>query len=246
MVFQDPFASLNPVHTLGHHLARPLQIHGRARGGRLIRERVGDLLSLVGLDPPADSADKYPHELSGGQRQRAAFARALAVDPELVLADEPVSMLDVSIRIGILNLMGHLKRDQGLACLYITHDIASARYIADQTVVMYAGYMVEGGASEEVIRRPAHPYTQLLVSAVPDPQTGLAPRRLAGRGGVPSRIDPGPGCPFAGRCPHTMDICRTAMPPSSALGGGHWARCHLFGAAGGVDGAEAGAGAGSR
>jgi peptide/nickel transport system ATP-binding protein len=228
MVFQDPFASLNPVHTVGHHLARPLRIHRRLRGPEL-RARIHELLSTVGLDPPADYAAKYPHQLSGGQRQRIAFARALAVEPELILADEPVSMLDVSIRMGVLNLMERLKEERGIACVYITHDLASARYIGDQTIVMYAGYMVEGGDSEELMARAAHPYTQLLLSAVPDPHAGLRSRRLAGRAGVPSRIDPTPGCPFAGRCPHTMDVCRKTMPGVSRVGPGHWLRCHLAG-----------------
>ena len=231
MVFQDPFGSLNPVHTIEHHVARPLRIHQNIGGGRMLRQKIFELLALVGLNPPAEFADKYPHELSGGQRQRVAFARALAAEPELVLADEPVSMLDVSIRIGVLNLMDDLRQRTGLAYLYITHDIASARYIADQTIVMYAGYMVEGGQTEDLIRNPAHPYTQLLLSAVPDPKIGGG-RKLPGRGGVPSRIDPEPGCPFAGRCPHTMDVCRTAMPEAVAVAGGHWARCHLIRPAG--------------
>jgi peptide/nickel transport system ATP-binding protein len=228
MVFQDPFASLNPVHTVEHHLARPLGIH-RGLRGRQLRARIHELLSTVGLDPPADYAAKYPHQLSGGQRQRIAFARALAVEPELILADEPVSMLDVSIRMGILNLMERLKEERGIACVYITHDLASARYIGDETIVMYAGYMVEGGNSEELMRNAAHPYTQLLLSAVPDPHAGLRSRRLQGRAGVPSRIDPGPGCPFAGRCPHTKDVCRTTMPGVSRVAPDHWARCHLVG-----------------
>ena len=227
MVFQDPFASLNPVHTVGHHLARTLSIHRSVRG-RELRAHIHELLATVGLNPPREIAEKYPHQLSGGQRQRVSFARALAAEPELVLADEPVSMLDVSIRIGVLNLMTRLKEELGIAYVYITHDLASARYIGDETIVMYAGYMVEGGESEELMARAAHPYTQLLLSAVPDPHSGLKARKLEGRAGVPSRIDPGPGCPFAGRCPHTMPVCHQAMPPVRPLGGKHWVRCHLF------------------
>jgi peptide/nickel transport system ATP-binding protein len=227
MVFQDPFASLNPVHTVGHHLARTLSIHRRI-GGRDLHRHIHELLATVGLNPPREIAQKYPHQLSGGQRQRVSFARALAAEPELVLADEPVSMLDVSIRIGVLNLMHRLKEELGIAYVYITHDLASARYIGDETIVMYAGYMVEGGESEELMAHAAHPYTQLLLSAVPDPHSGLRPQKLAGRGGVPSRIDPDPGCPFAGRCPHTMPICHQSMPPVQSLGGKHWVRCHLF------------------
>lgn len=227
MVFQDPFASLNPVHTVAYHLARTLSIH-RKIAARQLRSDVYDLLSTVGLNPPREIAEKYPHQLSGGQRQRVSFARALAANPELVLADEPVSMLDVSIRIGVLNLINRLKEELGIAYVYITHDLASARYVGDETIVMYAGFMVEGGESEDLMANAAHPYTQLLLSAVPDPHSGLRPQKLEGRGGVPSRIDPGPGCPFAGRCPHTMAVCNEAMPPVRRLDGKHWVRCHLF------------------
>ncbi len=229
MVFQDPFGSLNPVHTIGHHLERPLLIHKKVSGRGELRDRVHELLASVGLNPPEDFAAKYPHQLSGGQRQRVAFARALAVDPELMLADEPISMLDVSIRIGILNLMERLKEERGISYLYITHDIASARYIGDEVNVMYAGRMVEGGDSEAVITRPAHPYTRLLLSAVPDPHAGLKKRRLEARGEVPSLIDPPPGCPFAPRCPHVMDICRQVMPGVEVVETNHWVRCHLYG-----------------
>jgi peptide/nickel transport system ATP-binding protein len=229
MIFQDPFASLNPVHTIGYHLARPLRVHGKARGGAEASEQVAALLSAVGLD--AQSAEKFPHELSGGQRQRVAFARALAVEPAVMLADEPISMLDVSIRMGILNLMERLKAERGIAYLYITHDIASARYIADETIVMYAGRMVEGASADNLIRHPAHPYTQLLLSAVPDPRAGR-PRRVRARAEPPSLIDPPPGCPFAPRSPQAMAICRQAMPGIATIAPGHWVRCHLFGSGG--------------
>ncbi len=228
MVFQDPFGSLNPVHTIGHHISRPLKIHRRAPNRRELQERVLELLNTVGLNPPEEFANKYPHQLSGGQRQRVAFARALAVDPELMLADEPVSMLDVSIRMGILNLMERLKEEHSLAYLYITHDIASARYIGDETIVMYAGHMVEGGDSEEIMHHPAHPYTKLLLSAVPNPHAGLVSRKVEDRGEVPSLIDPPPGCPFAARCPHVMDVCRQAMPEVRWVGENHWTRCYLY------------------
>jgi peptide/nickel transport system ATP-binding protein len=229
MIFQDPFGSLNPIHTIDHHLRRPLAIHKRARGRREQTERVRELLTTVGLIPAADFAPKYPHQLSGGQRQRVAFARALAVDPAVLLADEPISMLDVSIRMGILNLMERLKEERGIACLYITHDIASARYLGDRTIVMYAGRMVEGAASEELIGEPAHPYTQLLLSAVPNPGAGTARRRVETRGEVPSLIDLPPGCPFAARCPRVMEVCRQVMPGVTQLGPTHWTRCHLYG-----------------
>jgi peptide/nickel transport system ATP-binding protein len=228
MVFQDPFGSLNPVHPVRYHLERPLKIHKKARGRGEIRDRIHELLDTVGLQPAAEVAARYPYQLSGGQRQRVAFARALAVEPKVMLADEPVSMLDVSIRIGILNLIERLKVDRGISFLYITHDIASARYIADQTNVMYAGRMVEGADSRELIDEPAHPYTKLLLSAVPNPHAGLRTQEEPARGEIPSLIDPPPGCPFEPRCPYAMDICRQEMPGISRLNARHWVRCHLY------------------
>ncbi len=231
MIFQDPFSSLNAVHTIEHHLARPLVIHRLAAGRAELQQRVHALLEIVGLNPAPEIAQRYPHQLSGGQRQRVAIARALAVDPELILADEPISMLDVSIRMGILNLIEQLKAERGIAYLYVTHDLASARYIGDKIMVMYAGHMVEGGDSEDVMRQPAHPYTQLLLSAVPDPRAGLrTAKELGVRGEVPTLIDPPPGCPFAARCTKAMAVCRQAMPGATRLTLTHWARCHLFGA----------------
>ena len=171
MIFQDPFASLNPVKRVQHHLERPLRIHGLAPKSQ-IDARVRELLETVGLVPPDEIAQKYPHQLSGGQRQRVAIARALAVEPSVVLADEPISMLDVSIRIGLLNLMADLKRELGIAFLYITHDIASARYVADEVLVMYAGRIVEQGPTDDVLQNPQHLYTRLLLSAVPNPEGG--------------------------------------------------------------------------
>jgi peptide/nickel transport system ATP-binding protein len=227
MVFQDPFGSLNPVHSIGHHLTRPLQIHKKARGRGETRDAMHELLRTVGLEPAATYASKFPHQLSGGQRQRVAIARALAPDPKLLLADEPISMLDVSIRMGILNLMERLKHDRGLAYLYITHDLASARYIGDRTHVMYAGRMVEGAPSEELVSQPAHPYTKLLLSAVPDPRGER--KRVEARGEVPSLVEPPPGCPFAARCPHVMPVCREVMPGEVDVAPGHWVRCHLYG-----------------
>jgi peptide/nickel transport system ATP-binding protein len=172
MIFQDPFASLNPVKRIDHHLLRPLLIHGVCGRGEA-EQRVRELLAQVGLVPPDEIAAKYPHQLSGGQRQRVAIARALAVEPRVILCDEPISMLDVSIRIGILNLILQLKRDLGIAFLYITHDIASARYVADEVLVMYAGRIVEQGPTDAVLLDPQHPYTRLLLSAVPTPENGL-------------------------------------------------------------------------
>jgi peptide/nickel transport system ATP-binding protein len=180
MIFQDPFASLNPVKRVEHHVARPLLIHGLV-SRRDVGARVQELLASVGLVPPEEIAQKYPHQLSGGQRQRVAIARALAVEPTVILADEPISMLDVSIRLGILNLILDLKQERDIAFLYVTHDIASARYVADEVLVMYAGQIVEQGATDAVLQTPLHPYTRLLLSAVPDPEAGLRQERLPSR-----------------------------------------------------------------
>jgi peptide/nickel transport system ATP-binding protein len=228
MIFQDPFGSLNPVHTVARHLERPLLLHGKARGAAELREKVHELLETVGLNPGAEIAARYPHQLSGGQRQRVAIARALAPGPSVILADEPISMLDVSIRAGVLNLMERLKEERGISYLYITHDIASARYFADRTMVMYAGHIVEGAPSEELMHNPAHPYTQLLLSAVPDPD-GSIKSELKAKPGVPKLMDPPPGCPFANRCPSAMAVCSQQMPDSTPLGPARWVRCHLFG-----------------
>ena len=228
MVFQDPFSSLNPVHSVRHHLERPMKIHRRARGRRQVRERIHALLASVGLEPAADFVAKYPHQLSGGERQRVALARALAVEPRVLLADEPVSMLDPSIRIGVLNQLARLRDDQGISVLYITHDLASARYIANRTNVMYAGRMIEGAESGELIDHPAHPYTLLLIAAVPNPRANPLRLEMPPRGERPSTIDPLPGCPFAARCLHVMPICREQMPDVTVLSPGHWVRCHLY------------------
>jgi peptide/nickel transport system ATP-binding protein len=229
LIFQDPFASLNGVHTIEHHLARPLILHGKAIGRQTIHDRVCDLLETVELKPAAEIANRYPHQLSGGQRQRVAIARALAVDPELILADEPISMLDVSIRMGVLNLIEKLKEERGISYVYITHDLASARYIGDQILVMYAGHIVEGGESESIMCNPSHPYTQLLLSAVPDPHSGLHTDRTPRmHGEIPSLIDPPQGCSFASRCIKVMDICRQVSPDLTTVEPGHRVHCHLY------------------
>lgn len=170
MVFQDPFASLNPFHTIEHHIARPLQIHQRTRGRAQTRERVLQMLERVNLTPAAAFAERRPHELSGGQRQRVAIARALAPGAQVLVADEPVSMLDVSIRLGVLNLIGRLQREDNLAVLYITHDLATARHFSDEILVLYRGRVVERGPADAVILDPHHPYTRLLAAAAPDPE----------------------------------------------------------------------------
>lgn len=228
MIFQDPFGSLSPNHPIGYQLERPVIIHRRARGRKQVREKVYELLETAGLTPPADMVDKFPFELSGGQRQRVSIARALAVEPEIILADEPTSMLDVSIRMGVLNLIEKLKEENGIGFLYISHDLASARYIADRTMVMYAGHVVETGESVRLMDNPQHPYTQLLLSAVPNPKAGLKTRWVQARGEIPSLVNPPPGCPFAPRCPKVMDVCRQTMPTKSTIETDHWLRCHLF------------------
>jgi peptide/nickel transport system ATP-binding protein len=227
MIFQDPFGSLNPVKTVRHHIARPLRIHGIVPRGH-VEARVLELLDQVGLVPPAKIADKFPHELSGGQRQRVAIARALAVEPSVLIADEPTSMLDVSIRIGILNLMRDLKDDHRLAFLYVTHDLASARYVADQVLVMYAGQIVEQGPAEQVLQSPLHPYTRLLLSAVPDPATaGLGPHMEIRKGLASAAVDPPEGCRFVGRCPLAIGICSELTPSLVAAHDAQLARCHV-------------------
>jgi peptide/nickel transport system ATP-binding protein len=234
LIFQDPFGSLNPVKTIRHHIERPLRIH-RIVPSEHVEQRVHELLRAVGLVPPEEVAAKFPHELSGGQRQRVAIARALAVEPEVVLADEPTSMLDVSIRIGILNLMLELKEEHGIAFLYVTHDLASARYLADDILVMYAGQIVEHGPTEEVLGEPLHPYTRLLLSAVPDPASGLHAERVAQRPGTASAaVDPSEGCRFRSRCPLAVDVCSRITPPLVEVRPPRAARCHVTAPVSGV------------
>ena len=223
LVLQDPFASLNPVHDVRYILGRPLKIHGFATNN--LDEAVKELLHRVALEPAEQFIDKYPHELSGGQRQRVAIARALAVRPKVLLADEPVSMLDVSIRLGVLNLLADLRDRDGLAILYVTHDIASARYLADTIIVMYAGKIVESGPAEVVTDQPTHPYTQLLLSAAPDAEG--VPTKLGGRGAPPSLVEPPTGCRFHPRCPFAMPVCSAQEPPTFATGSGHASACWL-------------------
>lgn len=231
LIFQDPFSSLNSMHTVGYHVERPLRIHRRKFAGAFdIRSRAAELLEQVNLKPGAVYAEKYPHELSGGQRQRVAIARALASEPSVLLADEPVSMLDVSVRLGILSLLDQLRRERNLAMLYITHDIASAGYFADDALVMYAGQLIEGGPSVDVVRQPAHPYTQLLVRAAPDPAKDRT-EPLGEVGEPPSLVSPPRGCRFHPRCPHAMEVCRREVPPQFDVGSGRWARCWLYDAA---------------
>jgi peptide/nickel transport system ATP-binding protein len=226
LVLQDPFSSLNPVHDVRYHLARPLQVHKMCPPGVSLDDAIMALLERVALTPAAQFIRKYPHELSGGQRQRVAIARALAVQPRVLLADEPVSMLDVSIRLGVLNLLADLRENDGLTILYITHDIASARYLSDDIAVMYAGEIVESGPAVTVTDEPSHPYTQLLLSAAPNPDGG-GTVALTARGGGPSLLAPPAGCRFHPRCPHAMAICSATEPPAVTVAAGHVSSCWL-------------------
>jgi peptide/nickel transport system ATP-binding protein len=226
MVFQDPYSAMNPVFRVSHGVMRNLRLHRRDLNQAQRREEAERVFDIVGLNPAADMLRKFPYEMSGGQRQRVGFAQALAVRPRLILADEPVSMLDVSIRAGILNMMAKLRADEGASLLYITHDIASARYVADRIVVMYAGHAVEQGPTEVVLSRPKHPYTQLLLSAVPDPRE-KAVAVSADSGEPPRVIDPGEGCRFRQRCPYAIDECARVTPALRSMGRAHDAACHV-------------------
>lgn len=228
MIFQDPFSSLNANHSVAYILGRPLRLHGHAHTRQEERDQILALLDTVSLNPAEQFIAKYPHQLSGGQRQRVAIARALAARPDVLLADEPVSMLDVSIRLDVLNLLLDLKERERLAFLFITHDIASARYFAEETLVLYAGQTVEGGPSNAVIQRPRHPYTQLLISAAPAPNRQRATPFQA-RGEIPSLITPPTGCRFHPRCLHAMPVCRERFPGRTTFGDGQWAHCFLYG-----------------
>ncbi|MFJ4411767.1 ABC transporter ATP-binding protein [Streptomyces sp. NPDC088910] len=227
LILQDPFASFNPVATIAGTLKRAVAIHHPGKRGKEQTAVIDDLLRQINLVPPRQFTEKYPHELSGGQLQRLSIARALAADPEVFLADEPVSSLDVSIRLGILNLLRRLTEERNVAMLYVTHDIASARYFAADTAVMYAGEVIETGPSEAVTQQAAHPYTQLLIASAPDPSRGGA-ARVKDIGQPPSLISPPGGCRFHPRCPYAMERCATDIPPSFDLTDGHTARCWLY------------------
>ncbi len=251
LIFQDPFGSLHPGHKVRYNLERALRIHGHAASRADAREQAEELCERVSLTPSSEFLDKLPHELSGGQRQRVVIARALAVHPSVLLGDEPISMLDVSIRLDMLNLLAKLRDEEGLALLYITHDIASARYLSDDIQVMYAGQMVEGGPKDAVIHEPMHPYTTLLTGASPDPERRTAERptalfdEAAMLGEPPNLTDPPGGCRFHPRCPFAMDECRTTFPERTQFPDGHWAHCWMH-QKGRTDELRAGAGADRR
>ncbi|MGH8994541.1 MAG: ABC transporter ATP-binding protein [Acidimicrobiales bacterium] len=225
LIMQDPFSSLNPVHSVRYQLSRPVKVHHMAGPGGA-EAAVEALLERVKLTPPSRYLDRLPHELSGGQLQRVAIARCLAVEPHVLLADEPVSMLDVSIRLGVLNLLAELCERERLAVLYITHDLASARYLATTILVMYAGQVVEDGPAAQVVEQPGHPYTQLLLSASADPER-TETVRLPATGAPPSLIDPPKGCRFHPRCPHAMPVCAAVAPPDVEVAPGQHAACWL-------------------
>ena len=223
MIFQDPYASLNPRMTVGAMLGEPLMLHGLAKGETARRARVSELLDLVGLRP--DHARRYPHEFSGGQRQRLAIARALAVEPKLIVADEPVSALDVSIQAQVINLMRALQQRFGLAYIFISHDLAVVKHIADRIAVMYLGKIVETATTEELFLHPRHPYTRALLAAVPVPDPTAQRERALLEGDLPSAMAPPPGCRFHTRCPFVRERCRSDAPALTDDGTGHATAC---------------------
>ena len=224
IVFQDPMSSLNPRMTVGRILAAPFEIHGVAKGADA-RARVLDLLRLVGL--PEEAAGRYPHEFSGGQRQRVGIARALALRPALIIGDEPVSALDVSIQAQIMNLLKRLQGELGLTYILISHNLGVVSHICDRVAVMYLGRIVESGPREALFFDPKHPYTEALLAAVPSPDPGARRRRVPLGGDIPSPANPPSGCAFHPRCPSAMPRCAVEAPLPVALGGGHSVACHL-------------------
>ncbi|MBA4542087.1 MULTISPECIES: ABC transporter ATP-binding protein [Thermoactinomyces] len=227
MIFQDPYASLNPRMTVMDIIAEGIDIHGLASGEER-RKRVIELLKVVGLNE--EHADRFPHEFSGGQRQRIGIARALAVEPEFIIADEPISALDVSIQAQVVNLMKKLQKEQGLTYLFIAHDLSMVKYISDRVGVMYLGNLVELAGSDELYENPLHPYTEALLSAVPipDPKTAKTRERIILEGDVPSPINPPSGCRFRTRCPKAMEICAKEIPQWKEAQPNHFVACHLY------------------
>jgi len=227
IIFQDPYESLNPRMTISDILAEPVIVQQIAENAADIREKVVKILEDVELVPPEEFILRYPHELSGGQRQRIAIARAFVLNPEFIIADEPVSMLDVSIRAEILNLMLDLAQKFGVSFLYITHDLALARHMCDRIAVMYLGKIVEMGVIEKIVYEPLHPYTKALINAVPIPDPTAERIKVVISGEIPSPVNPPPGCRFHTRCPVVMDVCGKEEPPLIDVGKEHYVACHL-------------------
>ncbi|HEY5632717.1 MAG TPA: oligopeptide/dipeptide ABC transporter ATP-binding protein [Burkholderiaceae bacterium] len=225
IIFQDPYASLNPRKTVAEIVGLPLKLHGVARGGEA-RERVAAMIENVGLR--TEHLGRYPHEFSGGQRQRIGIARALILNPQFLVCDEPVSALDVSIQAQILHLLGTLRRELGLTYLFVSHDIAVIGYVSERIAVMYLGEIVEYGPTRLILEQPRHPYTQALLSAIPRVDHAGAHERVRLQGDLPSPIDPPPGCRFHTRCPQATERCRTEAPRSVRLADGRTAACHLL------------------
>jgi peptide/nickel transport system ATP-binding protein len=229
MIFQDPYESLNPRFTVYDIISEPLRIHKVLNDEKEIEERVLERLEEVKITPPEQFLFRYPHELSGGQRQRVALARSLILDPDFVVADEPVSMLDVSIRAEVLNLMFDLIQKHNVSFLYITHDLALARHICDRIGIMYLGKIMEMSNAEKIVYEPLHPYTRALITAVPVPDPAAKRSEAVIKGEIPSPINPPSGCRFHTRCPSYIgDICRTKEPELLDVGGEHYVACHLY------------------
>ncbi len=228
MIFQDPYASLNPRSTVLEIIAEPIEIHKLYSSKKEVRERVYELLEDVGLN--RDHANRYPHEFSGGQRQRIGIARALALDPEFIIADEPISALDVSVQAQVVKLLQRLQKEKGLTYLFIAHDLSMVKYISDRIGVMYLGHMVELTTSSQLYESPLHPYTQALLSAIPipDPDIEESRQRIILQGELPSPINPPSGCVFRTRCPHAMSICAEKKPIWQEQEPGHFVACHLY------------------
>ncbi len=227
IIFQDPAAALNPRMTVGQAIKHALDIH-RVGSDSERKEEVLRTLKRVGLTPPENFYDKHPHQLSGGQRQRVVIGRAIILKPEFVVADEPIAMVDVSIRAQILDLMASLKQELGLTYVFITHDLATANYFCDRIAVMYLGRIAEVGLKEEVFKSPKHPYTVALMSAIPVPDPKHKPERLIPRGEIPSPINPPSGCRFHPRCPYAFDRCPREEPGMTRISDTHYVACHLF------------------